>query len=351
MERLSQFLCYGTLKPMNHILQLLRSHYIDRYDPTLEQFQLAAQVTVALFISLIIGHFFHREEQLWLGLPAALTCLCNNGACRRTRYLTIATAILASSVGVFLSTVIGTVLWAYMLLCFIVAVIGFYISKNGPPLTMASISTVILITIAGSKADSLNIAIDRSINILIAGGIVLIIISVLFPYRPKALLHKRLRIISYQLKKLTDASLLSSICGIPDINYRTELKDYTLSNLQICRSIITTYTLESELHRWRLLFSLYNAVNSLWLLLSDPGHNSSFNRHSRYLFHINTVLTSCLAKLNYHEPSPAFKQLITIENELLESAKANNEDIASLAFLVQRLRTRIEDYHELNVQT
>lgn len=328
---------------MKHILLLLRSYYIDRYDPTLEQAQLAVQVACILLIAIAIGYGLHRPELLWLALPAALIALNNNGACRKQRYLTIIGATIATALGVFIASLLGQWLWATLALCFCVAAAGFYLTQYGQPIMMASVSTVILSAIAANRPCAWSLALERSLNIIIAGTLVIVIISLVFPYRPKQLLKRRMRILSYQLKRLSEATILGALCGSPQAYYRDQVKDYTLNNLQTCRNIIHRYQLEALRQQWRPLFGFYNILNSLCLLLSEPGQSSSFNQLSRYFYHINVVFCSCLHHLD-KSPSPSMKQLCAIEQQLNTQAKTSNEDIASLAFLITRFRQRLEEY-------
>lgn len=335
---------------MKHLLLLLRSHYIDRYDPTLEQVQLAIQVACVLLCAIAIGYGLQRPELLWLALPAGLIGLNNNGACRMTRYNTIIVATLAIACGVLLASIIGQWLWATLILCFCVAAIGFYLTQYGQPIMMASVSTVILIAIAANRPCTMQLALQRSFNIVIAGTLVIIIMSLLFPYRPERLLKRRMRILSYQLKRLSEATILGALCGSPQAYYRDQVKDHALNNLQICRNIIHRYQFEHLRLQWRPLFGFYNILNSLCLLLAEPGNSSSFNQLSRYFYHINVVLCSCLHHLD-KTPSPAIKQLRAIEKQLNEQAQTSNEDIASLAFLITRFRQRLEEYDAAVNQT
>ena len=332
---------------MNTWLSLLRDLYIDRFDPTLEQVLLALQVALCMIIISIITYTCQLHEALWLFLPAGFISLGNQGISKRRRIgtMTLTTIILSILVGT--ASILGHWLWAYMPLCFVVAGVGFYLCQYGQPILIASVTSVVLISIAGFKPTTVTLALDRSLNILIAGGLILVVTNLIFPYRPAKHLKKRLQLCSYQLKQLCQATILSSLCGTAQSRYRTQLKNYTLSNLQICRQLIKRYPDDIRLEQWRIIFSFYNSLNALCLLLSEPGNSTSFNQLSRYLFHINQVLCSCLQHLNTAHYHSSLNKLKDIEQQLTEEAKTHNEDIASLAFLMTRFHTRLEDYHAL----
>ena len=204
-----------------------------------------------------------------------------------------------------------------------------------------------LISIAGFKHTTPALALSRSGDVLLGGAVTLVVTAVILRYRPKRRLAQRLRLSARQLQQLCGATVLSSICGAPQAYYRDQLRAYALTNLQSCRKLLDEYPNPHYLQAWRIIFSLYNSLNALWLLLSQPGVESSFNSLSRYLFHINQVLSNCLQHLNSDKYHSSLNKLKDIEQDLNEEAGQRNEDVASLAFLIERFRCRLDEYHDL----
>lgn len=340
-----------TMITMDTLSTLFRELYCDRFDPTLEQLTLALQIALCLAITTPIAYHFKFAEILWTCLPTAFIALCNQGISYRRRILTMLIATAVMSIGIGVASIIGQWVWAYILLCFIVAGVGFYFSQLGPPILTACVSSVVLISIAGFKHTTPDLALSRSGDVVLGGLIALLVTSVVFRYQPKKRLAQRLRLSTRQLKQLCDATLLSSICGAPQAYYRDQLRAYALTNLQSCRKLLDEYPNPYQLQAWRIIFSLYNSLNALWLLLNQPGVDSSFNSLSRYLVHINQILSSCFMHLNNDKYHSSLKKLCDIELQLSQQVTNRNEDFASLAFLIERFRQRLEEYHDLAAST
>lgn len=342
---------------MKQLLHVVTRNYINRYDPTLAQLQLAVRTTIASFSAYLLILWFHRPEALWLGMPTLLFCFCFTGPSLLYRYSLLTGTILATGLGILTATVAGQHIAYYLPLSFVLACIAFYITQYGLSITLAAIMSFTMIAIAGSRSAPFHEAVLRMENIGLAGLLVLFLSSVVYPYRIHHFIEKCLKLTSAQLQRYCNSLFTGAVCGFQSSPEIASHQDRCFSNLKTTRTLITIEEDSQQLKRWRLFYRMFNCLRSIQNLLNEAGNTQTFNTLSRYLTHIDHVVSNCLTHLDTtqgllgdaeNRPHiPGLTRLEKIVKELAEEASCGNEDIASMAFLVGHLHLLIQEYHEI----
>lgn len=332
---------------MKRLFNTVTANYINRYDPTYQQLKLATRTLIAVLAAYFLLLISHRSEQVWLGIPTLLFSFCHAGPTLRYRQSLLLACIATVGIGVLLASIAGNHIIIYLPFCFFLAGLAFYITQYGMPITMAAIMCLVMIAIAGSRPTEWPQAVTRLENILLSGALVFTLSNIIFPYRLSHTIEAQLNLVIRQLERYCNSLFTGAICGYQNSPHINTHKDRCFDTLKEARPLIFEDKKSHVIERWRVLYRIFNCLRSMQRLLAESDNTQNFNTISRYLSTINHIVTQCLNQLNQADHQPSLNHLDKVRGLLCQEASHENEDIASMAFLVQYLQGALKEYHAL----
>lgn len=331
---------------MTWLKEFIYCFYLNRFDPTLEQSQLAIKSCLALGLTLTFALIYPNVSMLWLILSNILLMQTYRGNSRKRRTQTIILSSAALLLGTLIAGIADHSLVALCSFGFVAAFITFYLSSYGKDIFIPAMLILLMLIITVSKVATPPELSQRLFSTGIAAIIAIAVSTLLWPYQPKKLIAARLALAANYLRNYSKWMLLDHICGTHTSHYCNDLRMRCFDNLHQCRKLLNNHPNGQQIERWRLLLRMYGSLVAISHLLDEPSSSSSFNKITTELKATQQRLFEAFAQLNSKQHDSPGVPIRTLAEHVLANSQ-HNEDLISYAFILERMSDQFKEYHAL----
>ncbi len=262
-------------------LKSITDNYLQQLSTTKGWLILAAKVTTASIVALLLAKYLASPQSFFLILATILLMLNNPDDTLYQRLGSMIFAGILGSAGVYLATLASTHLLALLVVSIITITIGINAARINLSYALAGLCALLLVITAGGIPANSAIALERLILCLYAWVIALVVTFLLFPTNPRKKLKETLILLLHEATEYFYYSYTDNLRG-NHINPRHwQIKEHILTLLSKSRCL--AQSLKQKTAAEKKLQTLLTAVEKLvdhllplTNILTDPASNTAF---------------------------------------------------------------------------